>query len=570
MSNLLSPGIQIKEFDLSGSVQTTATSAAAFAAPFRWGPANTPTLVTSETNLVSQFGKPTLDNNQYWLCASSFLAYADTLYVSRALPTLSVNATAGTVGVQIHNDSEWEIQYQAGQSSTSGSFAARFPGTLGNGLLISVADSASFATWTYKDLFSGVPGTSAYALARGGTNDEMHMVVIDVTGDFSGTVGGVLETYPFVSKGSDAKDSDGGSSFYKTVIYTRSSYVHWMDHLPATNIGKTVGGTTFGNLVADLTAQTPVSQPYTVQFAHGLDSFDTLDDADLQTAWDVFKSPEAIDIAMAFAGPASVSISQYIIDNISTARKDIVSTHSPQLADVRGSGIAAKVVAAMSGAGGINRNTSYAIMDGNWKLMYDRYNEVNVWIPCNADVAGLMARVDTDRDPWWSPAGFERGVLKNVLKLAWNPVASERDLLYKNSVNPILTFTGKGPILYGDKTMLTKTSAFDRINVRRLFNYLEKEIGTASKDILFEFNDTFTRAQFVNMVEPFLRMVAGRRGIYRWKVICDETNNTSAVIDANQFVATIMVAPARSINFITINFVSTRTGQDFSELTGSV
>lgn len=571
MTNMLSAGYQIKEYDFTGSVSTNATSAAGFAGPFRWGPIGQLQLVSDETDLVKKYGKPTTDNNQQWFCASAFLSYANSLYISRAAGSGTLNATCLGTGILVGNDSTWEINYQGGaSSSTTGPFAARFPGDLGNGLLISVADSASYSTWTYKDYFAGAPGTSAYTLARGGSNDEMHIIIVDVTGAFSGTVGGILESYPYVSKASDAKDGSGAIAYYKTVLYTQSSYVHWMGHLPATNIGKTCVGTSFGNLVDNLAAQTPANVPYTKTLSGGADSFATIDDSALQTAWSYFVSPENVDIALIFSGASSVATSQYIIDNISTVRKDIVSTHSPQLVDVRGTSIVTKVVASLRGGSGINRDTSYAVMDCNWKLTYDRYNEVNVWIPCNADVAGLMARVDTDRDPWWSPAGFERGTMKNVLKFAWNPVQSERDLLYKNSINPVLNFTGKGPVLYGDKTMLSKTSAFDRINVRRLFIYLEKEIGDSSKSILFEFNDTFTRAQFVNMVEPFLRTVAGRRGIYDYKVVCDETNNTADVIDANQFIASIFIKPARSINFITLNFCATRTGQDFSEVTGSV
>ena len=569
MSNLLSPGIQIKEFDLTGSVATAATSAAGFAAPFRWGPVNQLQLVTSESDLVAKYGKPTTDIAQYWFSAASFLAYANTLYIARAAAATSLNATSGTAGVQVPNDHEWETEFSNGESSTSGAFAARYPGVLGNGILVSVADSASYATWAYKDYFDGAPSSSDYAVARGGSNDEMHIIVIDVNGTFTGTTGAVLEVFPFVSKGVDAKDNDGGASYYKTVIYNQSAYIHWMGKLPAVDIGLSVVGKAFGNLVADIAAQTPVSQPYTKTLAHGTDAFDTIADGDIQTAWSLFASPENVDIAFAFAGPASVANSQFIIDTISTVRKDMVSTHSPQLSDVRGTGIVAKVVDSLTGVTGINRNTSYAIMDCNWKMMYDRYNEMNVWVPCNADVAGLMARVDSERDPWWSPAGFERGIMKNVLKFAWNPVQPERDELYKNSINPVLSFTGTGPVLYGDKTMLKKASAFDRINVRRLFIYLERQIGEASKSILFEFNDTFTRAQFVNMTVPFLRTVSGRRGILDFKVVCDETNNTGDVIDANQFVATIYISPNRSINTVTLNFVATRTGQSFSEVTGS-
>lgn len=569
MANLLSPGVQTKEYDLTGSVTAAATSAAGFAAPFQWGPVNQLQMVTSESDLVAKYGKPTADINQFWFSAASFLAYSNTLYIARAAASTSKNATSSGTGLKIDNDDVWHQEFSANESTASGVFAARYPGALGNGIKVSVADSATYATWEYKDLFNSAPGTSDYAEARGGVNDEVHIVVVDVNGVFTGTTGGILETFAYASKGSDAKDNDGGVAYYKTVIYQQSSYVHVLNELPALHAGTSVIGTTFGPLVADLSAQTPVTQVYSKTLAGGVDGFADIDDGELQTAWNLFQSPETIDVAFLFTGPASVATSQFLIDNIAEVRKDLIVTISPQLADVRGAGVVTKVVAAKNGLGGVNRSTSYGVFDCNWKLVYDRYNEVNVWVPVNPDIAGLMARTDADRDPWWSPAGYERGVLKNVLKFAWNPVQSERDELYKNGVNPVLTFTGRGPILFGDKTMLTKTSAFDRINVRRLFIYIEKQIGAAAKDVLFELNDTFTRASFINAVTPFLRNIEGKRGLYAYKVVCDETNNTSYVVDANQFVATIMVSPARSINFIQLQYVATRTGQSFSEVTGS-
>ena len=214
----------------------------------------------------------------------------------------------------------------------------------------------------------------------------------------------------------------------------------------------------------------------------------------------------------------------------------------------------------------INRNTSYAVMDSGWKRQYDRYNDAYINVPLNADTAGLCARTDQTNDAWWSPAGFNRGQLKNIVKLVWSPNQTERDTLYKNGVNPVATFPGEGTLLYGDKTLLAKPSAFDRINVRRLFIVLEKAIATAAKYQLFEFNDVFSRAQFRSMVEPFLRDVRGRRGIFDFRVVCDETNNTGEVIDRNEFVADIYIKPARSINFIYLNFVAVRTSVSFTEV----
>jgi phage tail sheath protein FI len=209
-------------------------------------------------------------------------------------------------------------------------------------------------------------------------------------------------------------------------------------------------------------------------------------------------------------------------------------------------------------------------MDSGWKYQYDKFNDVYRYVPLNGDTGGTMVRTDQQRDPWYSPAGFNRGNIKNVIKLAFNPNKAERDVLYKAGVNPVVSFPGQGTVLFGDKTLLAKPSAFDRINVRRLFIVLEKSISTASKFTLFEFNDEFTRANFVNLVEPFLRDVQGRRGITDFRVVCDESNNTPEVIDRNEFIGDIFIKPARSINFIQLNFVAVRTGVDFSEVVGQV
>ena len=214
------------------------------------------------------------------------------------------------------------------------------------------------------------------------------------------------------------------------------------------------------------------------------------------------------------------------------------------------------------------RSTSYAVMDSGYKYMYDRYNDLYRWIPLNGDVAGLCVRTDNTNDPWWSPAGLNRGQIKNLVKLAYNPRKADRDTLYKAGINPVVTFPGQGTILFGDKTLLNKPSAFDRINVRRLFIVLEKAIATASKFTLFEFNDAFTRAQFKSLVVPYLREVQGRRGITDFLVVCDDTNNTPDIIDRNEFVGDIYIKPARSINFIQLNFVAVRTGVAFSEVVG--
>lgn len=271
-------------------------------------------------------------------------------------------------------------------------------------------------------------------------------------------------------------------------------------------------------------------------------------------------------------GDASVSTQQYIIDNIVNSRADCVAFISPpQNAVVNNTGNeSADIIDWLQNTStGLQRSTSYAIVDSGWKYQFDVYNNVYRWIPLNADLAGLCVYTDTVRDPWWSPAGFNRGAIKNAIKLAWNPSKTYRDALYAVGVNPVVSFPGQGIVLFGDKTLQSKPSAFDRINVRRLFIVLEKAIAKAAQYSLFEFNDEFTRAQFVAMVTPFLRDVQGRRGIYDFKVVCDTTNNTPQVIDTNQFVGDIYIKPARSINFIQLNFVAVATGVDFTTVVGA-
>jgi phage tail sheath protein FI len=282
---------------------------------------------------------------------------------------------------------------------------------------------------------------------------------------------------------------------------------------------------------------------------------------------------EKVDISLIMQGKArgaavasNTDLGAYLINNIAEVRKDCVVFISPDynlVVNNKGNE-AADIVAARNAL----PTSSYGVMDSGYKYRYDRYNDLYRWTPMNGDIAGLCARTDQTNAPWWSPAGLNRGNIKNVVRLAFNPNQTERDTLYKNSVNPVVTFQGQGTVLYGDKTLLTKPSAFDRINVRRLFIVLEKAISTAAKYMLFEFNDAFTRAQFKSMVNPYLKNVEGRRGIYDFLVVCDGTNNTGDVIDANQFVGDIYIKPARSINFIQLNFVAVPTGVAFSEVVG--
>ena len=396
----------------------------------------------------------------------------------------------------------------------------------------------------------------------GGANDEMHIVVVDEDGLFTGTSGTVLETFPFVSKASDAKDSVGNSNFYKDVIYNKSKYVYWTDHLDAVNTATTWGTAAAGKTFAQLVN---VAAVYSSSLSAGAAGSPSA--GDVQTALGELVDADNLDISLLMTGDAAPATVLYAIQSVAEVRKDCVVFASPALANCQSATPADDIVNYRNNALS-NVSSSYAVMDSGWKYQYDKYNDKYRWIPLNGDVAGLCARTDLERDAWFSPAGATRGSIKNVIKLAYQPTKAERDTLYKRGVNPVVSFAGEGTLLFGDKTMLAKPSAFDRINVRRLFITLEKAIARAAKTQLFEFNDEFTRAQFVSLVEPFLRTVQGRRGITDFRVVCDTTNNTPDVIDRNEFVGDIYVKPNRSINFIQLNFVAVRSGVAFDEVVG--
>lgn len=418
--------------------------------------------------------------------------------------------------------------------------------------------------WEFYNTVSATPGTSDEVTAAGSTAvDQVSVVVVDEDGKFSGTPGTVLEVYQNLSRATDAKNDDGTTNFYKTVINDNSRYV-WA---AADRSGE-------ATTTADAVVNSTNADPYTQSFAGGADGVTeaNVTVSTLATAYDLFADASSVDISLLLAGKATggtngEQLANYLVDNIAEVRKDCVVFVSPDRADV---------VAAVEGSQASNivtfrqsfRNSSYAVLDSGYKYQYDKYNDVYRYVPLNGDIAGLTARSDSLRDPWFSPAGFSRGQIKNLVKLAYNPSKTDRDTLYKNDINPVVTFPGQGTVLYGDKTALGRNSAFDRINVRRLFIVLEKTIANASNSTLFEFNDEFTRAQFRNLVEPFLRDVQGRRGIYDFRVVCDETNNTAEVVDSNRFVGDIYVKPAKSINFIQLNFVAVRSGVEFTEVVG--
>jgi len=421
------------------------------------------------------------------------------------------------------------------------------------------ANTSLIRRWEYSTNTNRAPGTTAYAANTGSTNDAMHVAVVDEDGQWSGVKGTVLEVFENVSKASDAKDTTGASNYYKDVVNNRSKYVWWAAHnSDLTNAGTVSNSTSYGGSSKNLTTSLVNGSDGSVATA-----------SEINLAMDKFKSTEDVDVSFLLAADGGQTVATHLINNIAEVRKDcLVCLSPPSSTVVDNATYAGKEVDDVVSYRDSLPSSTYAVMDSGWKYQYDKYNDLYRWIPLNGDTAGLMVRTDSVRDPWFSPAGFNRGNVKNVVKLAWNPSKTERDALYKNSVNPVVTFPGQGTVLYGDKTLTAEPGAFDRINVRRLFIVLEKAISTAANFTLFEFNDEFTRAQFRNLVEPFLRDVKGRRGITDFKVVVDETNNTNDVIDRNEFVGDIYIKPNRSINYIQLNFVAVRTGVEFSEIVG--
>jgi phage tail sheath protein FI len=426
-----------------------------------------------------------------------------------------------------------------------------------SGLFAALTDGATVTRyWEFYDLVDKAPGTSPYVTQQGGSNDELHVVVVDEDGAITGTKGEVLEVYNALSKASDAKGSQGDTNYYPTVIQNKSNYIYWMDH--------NTSGTNWGQPAT--TSFTNVTAVSNISLQAGSDGT-AATTAQKLTSYEKFEDAETVDVGLIIAGKCDATHVDNLI-TIAENRKDAVVFASPERTDVVGVNTGAAQTTNVVGFFNGIRSSSYVVFDSGYKYMYDRYNDTYRFVPLNGDIAGLSARTDLIADAWYSPAGLNRGVIRGAVKLAYNPNKTQRDDLYRARVNPVATFPGQGTVLFGDKTGLSAPSAFDRINVRRLFITLEKAIATASKFQLFEFNDEFTRANFRNIVEPFLREVQGRRGITDFLVVCDETNNTGEVIDRNEFVAEIFVKPARSINFITLQFVATRTGVSFDEVAG--
>lgn len=502
-----------------------------------------------------------------WDPGASTLTYAETKNAANTiLQSLSVgdyielgNTTVGTQALKIKS----LPTVSSDDASTQAYFNITFEDTWNRAQNFTA--NTITRKWEFFNTVPTAPGTSRYLTERGLTTvDQVSVVVVDEDGMISGTPGTVLEVYENLSRATDAVGEDGTTAFYKTVINDNSRYV-W-----ATNDRSEATSTAAASL-SNSTATTP----YSKSFIGGRDGVteSTATVAALASAYDLFADASTVDVSLIMTGKSvgasnGAQLANYLIDNIAEVRKDCVVFVSPQKEDVVGAAVEGSQAANIVQFRQSLRNTSYAFIDSGYKYQYDKYNDVYRYVPLNGDIAGITARSDDLRDPWFSPAGYNRGQIKNLVKLAYSPNKTDRDLLYKNDVNPVITQPGQGTVLFGDKTALGRPSAFDRINVRRLFIVLEKTIATAANQMLFEFNDEFTRAQFLNLIEPFLRDVQGRRGITDFRVVCDETNNTPEVVDTNRFVGDIYIKPAKSINFIQLNFVAVRSGVEFNEVVG--
>ena len=578
MAFQVSPGINISEQDLTTVVPNVATTIGAMAGGFQWGPVLERTQIGTENDLVDIFGKPNADTFEWFWTAANYLAYGNNLWVVRNVGANALNAVVGDddagTAVLAKNKDHYD-----GVTFTDQLFVAKYPGALGNSLKVQAIDVDGWADSTvnaeFIANFDGPPGTSPDVANANGSpsfvaNDEMHVLVIDEGGLWTGTPGYVLEKHAFVSKASDAKKFDGSSNYVVNVMRNESKYAYVGNVLQfttnSTGTEKAAGLVKTGGAFLTFNSATASESVPGGSMTLGVDD-NTMTDSLLQAGFTLYQTPEVVDITLLLGGAsAPATTGKWIIDNIAATRKDCMAFVSPASTSVVNN--SGSEVTALTTDNTALGSSNYAVMDSAWKYQYDRYRDTFMYVPMNGDIAGLCARTDYSHDSWWSPAGLNRGTIKNIVKLSWEATKANRDTMYPLSINPIITQTGAGVVLWGDKTMQVVPSAFDRINVRRLFIVLEKAIAVAAKAMLFEFNDEFTRAQFVNMVAPFLREVQGRRGITDFKVVCDSSNNTGQIIDTNQFVGDIFIKPARSINYIQLNFIAARSDVSFSEIGG--
>tara|TARA_B100000497_G_C7692063_1_gene421142 strand:- start:702 stop:2282 length:1581 start_codon:yes stop_codon:yes gene_type:complete len=516
-----SPAVRIREIDLSGIVPAVTSTTGAFVGDFNWGPVNTPVLVGNESELASTFGSPLAGsaNASDFISASYFLKYSSSLYVVRSANGDHAKSKFPSTGAIV--------------------VEAKYEGELGNDLTVSVCRPSDWSEWLYQDLFSSAP-----------VGDEVHVVVSlgyvppvldsDNSVVVEAELGTILETYEYLSTVEGDQKEDGSNNYVFDVVNGRSSWVE-LKSLP---------------LPADLYAMFVGGAQGTIQADEYSESYDKFDD----------KDKIQIDFLIAPSGGqfAAEKVHKKLVE-IASDRKDCVAVISPRLKSTE----ELNVSTVQSYVEELNENSSYLVFDGGWLKVYDKYNDKYINIPACSSTAGIMAATDLAAAAWFSPAGSRRGQYIGVTDLVFNPSKSDRDVMYKSGVNPIVSFPGQGIMLYGDKTHLSRPSAFDRINVRRLFLVIERAISEAAENVMFEFNDEFTRAEFVNIVEPFLREIQGRRGITDFRLVCDTTNNTPEVIDRNEFVASCFIKPARSINYVTLNFVAVRSGASFEEVVGT-
>lgn len=609
MAFTLSPSVSVTETDFSGIVSLVATTPAAFVGRFDKGPVNERTLISSVKELQETFGTPSVERygSDWWTCYN-FLQYGNNLTIVNVAGS---GATSGSAGLSADFPTSGETFF---------TFRSKDEGAQVNGALeIQVVTAGmTYPSGTLTDAFSFRPATSSYAARFGATADELSLAVVDRKGTY-GPSGSVLEIFEGMSQIINAVDDNGTALYYKYQL-ANSNFIKIDDGVGefesifgfsgltgasadysggaigaigiTLGVDVTVGSADLdanGNLVSTKTrfdrvpldaheattdARKGINGPYTYTLQGG--AYGTaVTSSNKQNAWDTyFADPDVADVSILIAGDADNALNQKVVD-LAATRKDCLAVISKPVGDGFADSASLANKATLTEVtestvrtyrnSELNRDTSYAAMDGNWKQQNDSYNGITRWLPLNGDIAGLLARTETDFGAWFSPGGYARGNILNVNKLAFNPSKAARDLIYSAGINNVVAFPGSGTVLWGDKTLQTKPSAFDRIQVRRLFNILEKSFATSANFILFEQNDAFTRRSFVNQIDPVLRDVQNRRGLENYRIVCDESNNPGSVVDRGEFVCDIFLQPTKSVQFVKLNFVANNSGSFFTE-----
>lgn len=649
MASLISPGIIIKERDLTTAVVTnTSASTAGFASTFARGPVGEIVTISSQKQLLDIFGTPKAANAEDYFVASEFLNYGGRLAVVRAETGTNTANTGSNASLNVKNEADWDGGLGSGED-----FIARTPGAWGNALKVIIVDRGpdqvitlanapatvpsagdtitfnlngggtstavvrsiasadtvltvaltdatkrissadeledggtdvaitSAVDWYATTTVSGIklsqigprPGTSAYAEARGLKYDEVHVAIIDATGDISGTAGTIIERLTYLSKLSDGRSSEGTSAFYKSAVNSGSEYVFTGATLAGSGTGEAWGQESTAMSSGD---EFQLVGGGAYDLTNGVDDFNYTP-GEIDAAYEIFSEDEEAVIDFVLMGGSMSDETDTLLKAgsvmaIAQNRKDCIAFISPYRGNqVGSSGALSKNSQKTNTLNFFNNlaSTSYAVFDSGIKYMYDRFNDVYRWIPCNGDIAGLCVNTSTLLADWYSPAGTNRGGLRNAVKIAYSPNQADRDELYQSRINPVVSMTGAGVILFGDKTALASPSAFDRINVRRLFLAIQRQAETLAKGVLFEQNDSTTRVAFASALNSFMAEIQSGRGVTDFLIVCDETNNTSSVVDRNEFVAEIYVKPTRSINYVSITLTATKSGVSFSEVIGA-